>query len=120
MQSRMDHTNINVRDLDRSVAFYKKALGLEEVSRKSAEDGSFVLAFLGDGQTDNRLELTWLRDHADPYDLGENESHIAFRVADPEAAYALHRAMGCIVYENKKMGVYFIEDPDGYWLEILK
>lgn len=41
-------------------------------------------------------------------------------MADPEAAYALHRAMGCIVYENKKMGVYFIEDPDGYWLEILK
>ena len=63
--------------------------------------------------------LTWLRDRTAPYDLGENEFHLAFRVDDYEAAHAKHEKMGCICFENTKMGLYFIEDPDGYWLEIL-
>lgn len=119
MQSRFLHCNINVADLDRSIAFYKEALGLAEIRRKQAADGSFVLAYLGDGRTDFQLELTWLRDHKGPYDLGENESHIAFRVPDKKAAHELHGRMGCICYENRAMDLYFIEDPDGYWLEIL-
>ena len=119
MKSRFLHTNLNVTDLERSLAFYQKALGLREVKRKEAPDGSFVLAFLGDGETDYQLELTCLKDHPQPYALGENESHIAFRVADRDAAHALHQEMGCICFENREMGLYFIEDPDGYWLEIL-
>lgn len=99
--------------------FYQKALGLKEVGRKEGEDGSFILVYLGDGQSDHRLELTWLKDHPQPYDLGENEIHIAFTAEDFEKAYALHKEMGCICYENKKMGIYFISDPDGYWLEII-
>ncbi|WMJ84435.1 VOC family protein [Oscillospiraceae bacterium LTW-04] len=119
MTFKFAHNNINVCDLDASIAFYKKALGLNEVRRKNAADGSFTLAFLSDGSSEHQLELTWLRDHTDPYNLGENEIHIAFRTDDFEAAHALHSEMGCICYENKGMGIYFISDPDGYWLEIL-
>ncbi|MBC2872370.1 VOC family protein [Bittarella massiliensis] len=119
VKSRFLHTNLNVTDLERSIAFYEKALGLREEKRKEAADGSFTLAFLGDGETDYQLELTCLKDHPQPYELGENESHIAFRVADRAAAHALHQEMGCICFENEAMGLYFIEDPDGYWLEIL-
>ena len=64
-------------------------------------------------------KLTWLKDHPQAYDLGECEFHLAFRVDDFEGAYAKHREMGCICYENKKMGIYFISDPDGYWIEII-
>ncbi len=113
------HNNINVLNLERSVEFYEKALGLNEVRRKTAEDGSFILVFMGDGVTSHTLELTWLRDWERPYDLGDNEFHLAFAVDDYEAAYRLHSEMGCICYENKAMGIYFIEDPDGYWIEII-
>lgn len=81
IKSRFDHFNINVTDLGRSLEFYDKALGLKETDRKEAGDGSFILVYLGDGQTGFRLELTWLRDHAGAYELGENESHLCMRVA---------------------------------------
>jgi lactoylglutathione lyase len=115
----VNHCNINVLNLDKSISFYKEALGLVEVRRKEAQDGSFILAFLGDETTTFRLELTWMRDRQEPYNLGDNEFHIAFVVDDYEAAYQLHKTMGCICYENTSMGIYFIEDPDGYWLEVL-
>ncbi|MDD3206151.1 MAG: VOC family protein [Lachnospiraceae bacterium] len=114
------HNNFNVVNLDKSLAFYKEALGLVEDHRKEKEDGSFILVYLGDGQTKHLLELTWLRDwEKDSYNLGDNEFHLAFAVEDIEAAHALHEKMGCICYENKAMGIYFITDPDGYWLEIV-
>lgn len=119
MTFKFSHNNINVCDLDASLAFYKKALGLNEIRRKSSANGSFTLVYLSDGTSEHQLELTWLRDHTDPYNLGENEVHIAFRTDDFNAAHALHSEMGCICYENKGMGIYFISDPDGYWLEIL-
>ena len=114
------HNNINVVDLDKSIDFYRNALGLEVLRTKTAEDGSFKLTFMGDGVTGHQLELTWLRDLGkDAYDLGDNEIHLAFTVDDMEAAHALHEKMGCICFENPKMGIYFIEDPDGYWSEII-
>lgn len=115
----MIHENYNVCDLDASIAFYGKALGLHEVRRKTAADGSFIIAFLADEINGFELELTWLRDHPQKYDLGECEFHLAFRTSDFEAAHALHSSMGCICYENPAMGIYFITDPDGYWLEII-
>lgn len=112
------HNNINVSDLDRSLAFYEKALGLKEVRRK--ELPGFTLVYLGDGgATPHELELTHLKDRKEPYNLGDNEFHLAFGVDDFEAAHALHEEMGCICYENAAMGIYFISDPDGYWLEVL-
>ena len=112
------HNNINVIDLEKSLAFYEKALGLREVRRKEREN--FTLVYLGDGQTGHQLELTWLKDWPkDKYDLGDNEFHLAFETDDYEAAHALHKEMDCICYENPGMGIYFIADPDNYWLEIV-
>ncbi|MBR2036267.1 MAG: VOC family protein [Lachnospiraceae bacterium] len=119
MEFTFAHNNFNVRDLEKSLAFYKEALGLEEVRRKEAADGSFIIVFLGDGQSKHLLELTWLRDWDRPYNLGDNEFHLAFTAADFDAAYAKHKEMGCICYENPKMGIYFINDPDEYWIEIV-
>ena len=116
---RFNHFNFNVLDLERSLAFYDQALGLKPVREKTAADGSSKLVYLGDGESDFTLELTWLRDREAPYDLGEDEFHLAFTVADMAAAHAKHEALGCICFENPAMGIYFIEDPDGYWLEII-
>jgi lactoylglutathione lyase len=118
MNFKIDHANINVTDIDRSIAFYEEALGLKLVRRSDAADGSFTLAFVGDGAGAFNIELTWLRDKAGPYELGDNESHIAFSVTDIEGARRLHSQMGVICFENEAMGLYFIEDPDGYWIEI--
>ncbi len=113
------HFNFNVLDLERSVAFYREALGLEVVREKTAGDGSFKLVFLGEKYTSFQLELTWLRDREKAYDLGECEFHLAFRTDEYDALYRKHKEMGCICYENPGMGVYFISDPDGYWTEIV-
>ena len=112
------HNNINVLDLGKSIEFYKKALGLTVTKKVESDDGSFKLAFLGDGTTPHLLELTWLRDMDRPYNLGDNESHLAMRVDDMDAALALHKEMDCVCFENPEMGIYFISDPDGYWMEI--
>ena len=114
-----NHVNFNVLDLERSLNFYRDALGLTPVREKEAKDGSFRLVYLGDGVSPFTLELTWLRDRTEPYDLGEGEFHLAFAVPDLDAAHKKHRDMGCICFENPAMGIYFIEDPDGYWLEIV-
>ena len=114
-----NHFNFNVLDLERSLAFYKDALGLVPVSKKEADDGSFTLVYLGDGVSSFTLELTWLKDRTEPYDLGEEEFHLAFTVPDMDAAHQKHQDMGCICFENPAMGIYFIEDPDGYWIEIV-
>ncbi len=119
MKFTMVHQNFNVLDLERSLKFYEQALGLVEKRRIEARDGSFTIVYVGNDTTDFLLELTWLKDRTDPYDLGDNEFHLAFRTDDFEKAYALHKEMGCICYENKGMGIYFVEDPDGYWLEIV-
>ena len=119
MKFRMVHNNFNVQDLEKSLRFYAEAFGMREVRRIEAKDGSFIIVYLEDGTSAHQLELTWLRDHPGPYDLGEDEFHLAFRVDDYAAAHALHEKMGCICYENPAMGIYFCEDPDHYWLEVI-
>ena len=119
MKFTMIHENYNVADLQRSLAFYEKALGLTEKRRKTAPDGSFIIAYVGNEESDFELELTWLKDHPQNYNLGECEFHLAFRTDDFEAAHKKHEEMGCICFENHAMGIYFIQDPDGYWLEIV-
>ncbi len=119
MKFKFYHTNINVFDLEKSLTFYKESLGLIEVKRKESEDGSFILVFLGDGETSYSLELTFLKNRKEKYNLGDNELHIAFKVDDYDQAYKKHKKMGCICYENPKMGIYFISDPDNYWIEII-
>ncbi len=117
MKFKVVHTNFNVKNVAESIAFYNKALGLSETRR--IERDTFTIVYLGDGESEHLLELTQLNDHPQSYDLGENEIHLAFKVDDFDAAYNLHKEMGCICYENKDMGIYFIEDLDGYWLEVI-
>jgi lactoylglutathione lyase len=119
MKFKMCHENYNVLDLGRSMEFYEKALGLKEVRRIEAEDGSFIIVYVGNETTDFVLELTWIRDRKEPYNLGDMEFHLAFETDDYEAALALHKEMDCVCFINEEMGIYFIQDPDGYWLEVV-
>ena len=119
MNFQLAHTNINVLDLDRSLAFYREALGLEVVRTYDQPDGEFKLVYLSDEHDNYRIELTWLREREQPYNHGDNDLHLAFATDDFAEAYRKHRQMDCICYENKAMGIYFIQDPDGYWLEIV-
>lgn len=119
MKFKMIHENYNVLNLERSLEFYKEALGLNETRRIEAEDGSFIIVYISNEESTFELELTWLREHTEPYNLGECEFHLAFEADDYEAAYKKHKEMGCVCFENPEMGIYFISDPDGYWLEVL-
>lgn len=119
MKFRMVHENYNVSDLEKSLTFYNEALGLTEKSRIESKAGSFIIVYIGNEEADFQLELTWLRDWDKPYNLGDNEFHLAFVTDDYQKSHALHEKMGCICYENEQMGIYFINDPDGYWLEVI-
>ena len=92
------HRCTHVLDLEKTLAFYEKALGITETRRK---------------------EFTWNKGVTEPYNNGGKDTHIAFRVPDMEEARKLHDEMGCVVHDNPAMGLYFIEDPDGCWIEIL-
>lgn len=116
---KFNHFNFNVLDLEKSLAFYKEALQLEPARTKEASDGSFKLVFLSDNSTEFSLELTWLRDRKEAYNLGECEYHLAFTTDNFEAVHQHHKDMGIICFENEAMGIYFISDPDGYWIEIV-
>ena len=113
------HFNFNVLDLEKSLEFYKTALDLNPIREIKPENGDFIIKYLSDGSSDFTLELTWLRGRTEPYDLGEREYHLAFATDEFDAMYARHKEMGVISVENPAMGVYFIMDPDGYWIEIV-
>lgn len=118
MEFRFDHFNFNVLDLNKSIEFYKEAFGMVQLSEINAEDGSFKIVFMGDQKTGFRLELTWLRERTEPYNLGDLEYHLAIRTDDFEGAFKKHQEMGIVCFENPSMGVYFVNDPDGYWIEV--
>ena len=119
MKAKMIHENLHVLDLEKSIEFYKKALGLEVLRTIGPDDGSWSLTYLGNDTTTFELELTWNKGRTEPYNNGSDDTHLAFEVEDFDAAFELHKEMDCIVYENKDMGIYFIADPDGCWLEVL-
>ena len=117
---RFNHFNFNVFDLEKSLEFYKDALNLTPVREKKAPDGSFRLVYLGDeAGSDFTLELTWLRDRETLYNLGDLEYHLAFTADNWDELHEKHQKMGVICFENPGMGIYFISDPDGYWIEIV-
>ena len=117
---RFNHFNFNVFDLEKSLEFYKDALNLTPVREKKAPDGSFRLVYLGDeAGSDFTLELTWLRDRETLYNLGDLEYHLAFTADNFDELHEKHQKMGVICFENPGMGIYFINDPDGYWIEIV-
>ena len=93
MQFKMIHENYNVRDLAASLSFYEKALGLHEKRRKEAADGSYIIVYVGNDASDFELELTWLHDHPQPYDIGEEEFQ-KMREAVKAAAQAVTAELG--------------------------
>ncbi|MFI3227463.1 MAG: VOC family protein [Clostridia bacterium] len=117
MSIRFAHNNLNVLNLEKSIAFYQDALNLTVTREIIQED--FKIVYLGDSQTPHLLELTWLKNWDRPYNLGDNEFHLAFISSEFEQDFAKHKEMGIVCYVNENMGIYFISDPDGYWLEVL-
>lgn len=115
----LNHTCIRVLDLERSVAFYEKALGFTPQQEMTIHDGAWHLIFLGDGITDFRLELCQVAGRTEPYNLGDNGLHIGIKTNNFDELKAKHAAMGLITEENLDLGIYFIQDPDGYELEIV-
>ncbi|MDR1563446.1 MAG: VOC family protein [Oscillospiraceae bacterium] len=111
------HVNHNVIDLKNSIAFYEEALGYKEQRRINGQ--GFTIVFLGIKGYEFELELTQIEGRTQAYDLGENEFHLALKAEDFASAYSKHKEMGVICYENEAMGIYFISDPDGYWIEII-
>ncbi|MEG0379389.1 MAG: VOC family protein [Eubacterium sp.] len=122
---RMAHEMIRVMDLDKSLKFYEDALGFKEVRRKDKPEGKFTLVYLGDGQTDFTLELTYNYDPEKPYELGNGYGHLALSVKDLEACHAEHTEKGYTVtnlsgLDKGVKSYYFITDPDGYKIEIIR
>lgn len=117
--NRFSHFNFNVIDLDKSLSFYKEALNMHEIRRKESPDNSYIIVYMGYDDSDFQLELTYLKDwNKEYYDLGDDEFHLGIDTDDYDTLHKLHEEMGIICLENPKMGLYFIEDPDGYWIEI--
>lgn len=122
MNFRFNHFNFNVSNLETSLKFYEEALGLKESHRMEGaqRDGDdFTIVYLNDEKSNFELELTYLTTHPQKYDLGEGEFHLALETKDYEQALAKHQEMGIVCFVNEAMGIYFIEDPDGYWIEII-
>lgn len=112
------HFNFNVLSLERSLAFYEKALDLKKLHGFRIPDTGDIV-YVGNEGERFELELTQLDGRTEPYDLGECEFHLAFATDRYEEYHRRHAEMGCICLENPEVGVYFIEDPDGYWIEIV-
>ena len=123
---RLLHTMLRVGDLERSIDFYTKVLGMQLLRRKDYPDGKFTLAFVGYGdETDNTvIELTYNWDTGQ-YDIGEGFGHIAIEVDDVhEAVEELRSRGGKVIREAGPMNagttiIAFVEDPDGYAIELL-
>ena len=97
----------------------EKALGFHVVRESGPDDGSWTNTFMENDASPFQLELTWNRGRTEPYANGGDDTHIAFEVDDYDAFHRLHEEMGCIVFENHAMGLYFIADPEGQWIEII-
>ena len=119
MKFLFSHNCLFVADLTRSLKFYEEALGLHPVRTMHPSDMDATLVFLSDGESDHELEIGYVPARTVPYSQGDNEFHIAFSVDDMAAAHALHEKMGCIVRDPETEPVYFIQDPDGYLIEII-
>lgn len=122
---KMLHTCIRVMNLERSLAFYKDALGLIETRRKDFPEHAFTLVYLSDQENGYELELTYNYDPEKPYELGNGFSHIAVEAADLEASHKKHTEMGYEVTPLKGLPgeaphYYFVTDPDGYKVEVIR
>lgn len=125
MEYKFLHSCIRVMDLEKSLKFYKEALGFVETRRKDYPEDEFTLVFLSDSNRNFELELTYNYDRKVPYEVGDGYSHIAVSVDNLEESRNRHLEMGYEVTEL--MGLpgspprfYFVTDPDGYDIEIIR
>lgn len=121
----MLHTCIRVMDLEKSLDFYKNALGLVEVRRSDFPEQEFTLVFLSDKDGYYSLELTYNYNPEKPYVIGNGFSHIALSAVDLEGSRERHKEMGYKVSELSALPgspprIYFVTDPDGYEVEIIR
>lgn len=125
MNFKMLHTCIRVMDLEKSVKFYKEALGLQETRRSDFPEHKFTLVFLADADNNYEIEITYNYDPEEPYVIGDGFSHFALGVKDLEGSRDEHIKMGYEVTRlmglpGSKPGYYFLNDPDGYEIEIIR
>lgn len=120
MKFTYEHNCVGVFDKDRSIAFYEQALGMKLLHRFSPPDNPAIeLVFMVDEASGHMLELACLPALDKPWNLGDNQTHMAFVAEDMEEAHTLHEKMGCICRDDPNAEVYFIADPDGYQIEII-
>jgi lactoylglutathione lyase len=125
---RILHTMIRVRDLDKSLDFYTRLLGMTQLRRNDFPGGKFTLAFVGyGGEADHTvIELTHNWDQEEPYDLGTGFGHVAIGVPDIYATCERLEAEGVAVprppgpMKHGTTVIAFIEDPDGYKIELIE
>jgi len=123
---KMIHSMVRVRHLDKSLEFYRKALGLEVAERLDFDD--FTLVYLRSAESDFELELTWNKNQEQNYDLGGGYGHLACSTDDLDAAHRRMQEAGIGPADIKEFfrdGVllarfFFIQDPDGYKIEVLQ
>ncbi len=125
---RMLHTMIRVRDLDKSLGFYTGLLGMKLLRKKDYPDGKFTLAFVGYGDEDTNavIELTHNWGREEPYEIGTGFGHVALGVPDvygtceqlQKAGAKVTRAPGPMKFGGSVIA--FIEDPDGYKIELIQ
>lgn len=125
MKYKLEHACIRVMDLEKSIEFYKGALGLEEVRRKDFPEWKFTLVYLSDEDRNFEIELTYNYNPEKPYELGNGFSHFALTVGDLEGSHVAHKEAGYSVTDLKglpgeKPMYYFVSDPDGYMIEIIR
>jgi len=117
------HTSITVKDMDESIAFYTKMLGMALIRRDEIKQNNAEIAFLGIDGTNHRIELTWWRSKKD-YSEGDQLDHIAFEVEDLAGFVRLMKGNGVeIAKEPYSLGssrIAFIKDPNGIWLELIE
>lgn len=125
MKTKMLHTCIRIKNLEESLKFYEEALGLSEASRKDFPEYKFTIVYLTDEDGHYELELTYNYDTKEAYNIGNGFSHTAVGAENLETLREDHVKKGYEVTDIKSLPggeveFYFITDPDGYKVEIIK
>jgi len=125
---RLLHTMIRVKDLDKSLDFYTRHLGMKLMRKKDYPSGEFTLAFVGygDENSDAVIELTHNWGQEKPYDLGSGFGHLAIGVPDvygtcealAKEGVKIPRPAGPMKHGGSVIA--FVEDPDGYKIELVE
>lgn len=118
MSFKFCHSAISVSNLEKSIDFYERALGLSPVRTIKGANGDYKIVFLGNEKSAHTLELKWEKAPARPIAADEG-AHFGFCSGDAFESFKKHSEMGCTTTAQNERGFYFIEDPDGHKIEIL-